>query len=634
MIFDDKSSPNFNFDDPSSFYNLIGKNQVDDMDNMDDMIDMSNPDNHPSWAKEVNEKYAGNRSPASLGLLSEDKMYEMSKLPEPLEDEIEDQENLIKSYKDQGIKDGVQLVPLYEKLGKLREEQKRIKQQQKEPLPSPPVANPSVLPNMREAFDIYKASKGMADQQNRLPQNILNSVNSNKTELPDYLAPSSSQSALYQAAAKNSNEIKLDPVSVSAKASPVKKSPSISNMVKSNKIVNESATSEVDALIEKENAERQNTLDALRAMQGDVDNLKRLQFITEGAEKLSAGIAGVMSGYKVTPEKSKVFDELAEQTQKNYEQRASVEKDDPNSAYSKGFREFAIPFAKRIGFDENKLAKLSGTQIAAVLPQLKDVYEAQVRADAFRLQREELRADRAQRQAERADERAERQIKGLYYSWKNRLPTLGGPAATVNRNRINQADAIFATFNLDRDATEDDINKLDNDQLKNYGRMMITESAIELNKLLSGASAPARKTLEDIVPENIYMDYVKLKDYFTNKLNPAKQSAFIKQVLKVAARVRDNSQGQLTDVYKRDAAGRSMFWNNPEIGPDFDATLRASGLKDEQIQEIKGSKNKSGESISEQGLMGKSSYFPGDIVSIQGKKYRVLEDGDSLEEIK
>jgi len=93
MIFDDKSSPNFNFDDPSSFYNLIGKNQVDDMDNMDDMIDMSNPDNHPSWAKEVNEKYAGNRSPASLGLLSEDKMYEMSKLPEPLEDEIEDQNN-------------------------------------------------------------------------------------------------------------------------------------------------------------------------------------------------------------------------------------------------------------------------------------------------------------------------------------------------------------------------------------------------------------------------------------------------------------------------------------------------------------------------------------------------------------
>ena len=336
MIFDDKSSPNFNFDDASSFYNLIGKNETGDM---DDMIDMSNPDNHPDWAKEVNQKYAVNRSPASSGLLSEDKIYEMSKLPEPLEDEIKDQENLIESYKDTWARsgqsaDGTQLVPLYEKLGKLREEQKRLKQNKMSSSTS--VANPSVLPNMREAFDIYKSSKNIADEEGTLPKNILNSITSNKTEVPDYLAPSSSQSTLYQtsvsAPSKMPNETTLEPVS--AKRIPAKIETQAPKKDEFNKI-REDANSEFDNLIEKENAERQNTLDALKAMQGDVDNLKRLQFITEGSEKLGAGIAGVMSGYKVSPQQSKIFEELAEQTRKNYEQRASVEKDDPNSAYSK-----------------------------------------------------------------------------------------------------------------------------------------------------------------------------------------------------------------------------------------------------------------------------------------------------------
>lgn len=614
-------------------------------------------ENLPSWAQEIHSDLR-NRSPASYGatqsgLLSEDEIYEMSKLPKPFEDEIQRQNDLIKSYRDADVKDSVQLVPLYNKLGELRAKQKQaLEEKYSKPKTYPDYSAKSkpIEPSGNFGFnkpkddlsDIIPSSDSSAKFPNYLMSDNTNTANQpkddlsdvipasqNSTELPDYLMPGKYN---------NTNTLNEPDTTAMAASDVMPSKPSKASVSSKQKGSAEtSQETEPQSDLAKAGIFVPPTGDYTKRLldtQSEANKLRAYERIMQGINQIGSSVSGAISGYSVTPGKVGGLSEVADQMMEDFKSQMAMEQDDPNSAYSKGFRDFAIPIAAKIGIKPESLAALSGKQLGAVIPEMRQIYENKLMGEYRRQALAESRAERAERQAERANEKNERQIKTLYYGWKSKLPTLGGPAATVNRNRVNQADAIFATFNLDRDATEDDINKLDNNQLRNYGRMMVNESAIELNKLLSGSSAPSQKTLEKLVPKNIYMDYVQLKDYFSSKLNPAEQADFIKQVLKVAVRVRDKSQAQLTDVYKKDAAGRSAFWNNPEIGPDFDATLRASGLKDEQIQEIKNPQSKSGESTSGQQSTSKSSYFPGDIVSIQGKKYRVLEDGDSLEEVK
>jgi len=100
------------------------------------------------------------------------------------------------------------------------------------------------------------------------------------------------------------------------------------------------------------------------------------------------------------------------------------------------------------------------------------------------------------------------------------------------------------------------------------------------------SGVPASSTLQKLLPKNINMDTTGWLDYFTNDLNPAKQADFVKEMLKMAARVRQVSKDTNKEYVKELVSGTSdLRAINPE---QYDLKMKRFHLDPEEVDELIG----------------------------------------------
>lgn len=121
----------------------------------------------------------------------------------------------------------------------------------------------------------------------------------------------------------------------------------------------------------------------------------------------------------------------------------------------------------------------------------------------------------------------------------------GGTPVNLQRTNLVRAQNLFLTNGIDPKISPDDIDKIPNDQLNKINKINVIENGIELNRLLSGSNQAAQTTLNKLVPNNLNMSAVQIQDYISNRLNPANQAQALKSYMKIAARVRDQSQANV-----------------------------------------------------------------------------------------
>lgn len=314
--------------------------------------------------------------------------------------------------------------------------------------------------------------------------------------------------------------------------------------------------------------------------------------IMGGIDRISAGIAGLGSNAPIKATGQEAYQDMAKQADqgaKDYVLQKEQEKNDPNSPSSKSVRDYLKPMLSKMGMDPKTLDNMSAADIDKNFPMGMKMYEG----EQNRISREQIMKLKQQQMAQSsADKMSEKQAaanKLEFARFANRLPTIGGAQANVLRGRANQASNIFNTFQLPADMSMDDVEKLDPKQLDNAGRLLVTESSVELNKLLSGSGSPAQKTLEKIVPHNILMDRTKLQDYFQSKMNPAKQGEFAKEILKIAARVKKSASEELNSIAQKDLSRTGHFRDDPALAEDYRRLLETNGFTDpdEYIEKMK-----------------------------------------------
>lgn len=309
------------------------------------------------------------------------------------------------------------------------------------------------------------------------------------------------------------------------------------------------------------------------------------------------GKAGEIIGSSLSrtaPVAQKAFDDniaTAEGKVKDFKELQANAVNDPNSAVSKNYREFL----KRYGVNAGD--GVSAAQIKEVLmPAAQKDQDRKERLDARKeevmLKNKAIDATKDQTAAYREANLLHRQKADAgrkLIQIERQLAQGGDQAMRQLRTRISGADAIFGTAGIDprikeagldgyitRDITEKDIDQIPNEALNKLPRQFIAELAVETNRMLTASGVPAQSTFKKLMPNNVNMDAAGITSYVTNKLEPAKQAEYIKSVMKVAARVKRNSQVGLAEHYKKTLSGLA---NVRDILPeDFDAKVRAYGL--------------------------------------------------------
>lgn len=283
----------------------------------------------------------------------------------------------------------------------------------------------------------------------------------------------------------------------------------------------------IDTILNSVNQEAKsgtNILELLKRAQDSRDSDMQNANILQGAGMIAAGFGR---------QDKNLMEPAAENMRKNsgielkkLEENITIRDKDPNSAESKMWRTMI-----KDSFGKDIDPNVSADTLKKLFPELRNMQIAKARI-------ENAKQVKNQQISDKESVLARRQLMTL----KNSIIAGGGIAANQDRVRIGTADNIFNTIGVPTNVTPEEVDKLDSNMLNKNARLQVSELAIELNKLLSNSSVPAQKTLEKLIPNNIMMDTTKFRDYFTNKLNPAKQAEFIKTVAKIAARVKESSK--------------------------------------------------------------------------------------------
>lgn len=151
---------------------------------------------------------------------------------------------------------------------------------------------------------------------------------------------------------------------------------------------NNNLNSDIEDLIQ-ESGFTENTVAELRKVQEEANRLRQQGLFMEGAEQVGRGIAGVLGGVVVKGSPaSTYYSDLAKTKESQFKERADKEGDDPDSQYSASFRNFARPILKKMNINPNLISKMSGNQIAKILPEVERMFNATVRQQYVSSQKE------------------------------------------------------------------------------------------------------------------------------------------------------------------------------------------------------------------------------------------------------
>lgn len=150
-----------------------------------------------------------------------------------------------------------------------------------------------------------------------------------------------------------------------------------------------------------------------------------------------------------------------------------------------------------------------------------------------------------------------------------------------------RAEKVFTTIGLDPKISEKELDAIPIAQLDKEQKLKVMELATELNGLLSGSNNPAASSLNKLIPANIQMHKTKVKDFITSELNGANQGSFVKEVAKIARRVKENSKTKVMEIAKKSFGPLSGFAKDkdPEVQEMYRNTLYMNGLDPEDFEE-------------------------------------------------
>jgi hypothetical protein len=146
---------------------------------------------------------------------------------------------------------------------------------------------------------------------------------------------------------------------------------------------------DAERLVELEKGFTENQVKNLKEVQDEANAMRRAGLFLEAFEKMGRGISGAMSGIEVKAgERNKFFEEQAKVIEDQFKERAAKEGDDPESQFSASMRNLAGPVLEDMGLPKNLLQSMSGNQINKVFPQLEGMYNAKIRQQYVRDQKE------------------------------------------------------------------------------------------------------------------------------------------------------------------------------------------------------------------------------------------------------
>jgi len=338
--------------------------------------------------------------------------------------------------------------------------------------------------------------------------------------------------------------------------------------------------------------------------------------------KIGARLGGAIA--KASPGVVKGNEELADmiasrggrQMQQLQEDMAFQAKD-PDSDYSRSAREF-LKQKFNVDIPEGvSIEQLNGTMMKPLLENFKQQsmmqkvilqqQEANNRNELTNATRRELgEKNLSQRALQHKDTLAmmgkkiglqeqglgDRNVRALNSNLQQVSQQLNNPNNRYNQ-QINRADNMFATVGIDPNV---DVNKLnDKDltkELDQQGRTLVIETAMEGAALLTGGK-PAVSTLEKLIPNNINNKKAYIEDFLNGKLNPAQQAPFLKAMLKVAHRVKEQNKTYLQKQAKESLEPLKEMvesTKNPALKQRYDEMVgyhkKSTELPKENKQEI------------------------------------------------
>jgi hypothetical protein len=178
------------------------------------------------------------------------------------------------------------------------------------------------------------------------------------------------------------------------------------------------------------------------------------------------------------------------------------EMNDVSSDVSNFFRSVA----KQSGYDVPE--NVSATQLKGLLPELSQSADRKLKYEALNAQKQLALQERADKQ----ETKAVQDLEKMYDVSKLRTNTAVGKLLE-NRNNMAKIEAIMDQYR----GSGDQANAL-----------IVKEAAGAINRVITGSNSLG--AFEHFVPRNILMDKAKFADYFTSKLNPAQQGAFMNTV--------------------------------------------------------------------------------------------------------
>lgn len=368
--------------------------------------------------------------------------------------------------------------------------------------------------------------------------------------------------------------------------------------------------------------------DKLKQLQENAKEARGYRELAQAGSLIGSGIAGATP--ETTERLSKHFEGTtgADQEVTNYLARVQTEKMDPNSSFSVGFRDFV---KDKLGFqlpDTVSGVDAQNTYLKPLLNMYTAGQAAQIKA--YSLERniqsreaiakdklesattrqkalDEQRALDNQRKDEQASEskrfhdiigdRTKQQKENFYAGQLTRLnKDLAegvGPAGKKNIQNILGSYALFNTVQYpggpqlaDKNISSQEIDRIPNSELNKIPPNLISEMALEANRLLTQSGAPAQGTFEKLLPKNAEWKLADAKQWVSSSLQPGQQGDFVRQFLHLGARLRDQARENNTDLMQNRLGGTAaLYQNNPKA---YDSMVKQLELDPNQVHSIIG----------------------------------------------
>lgn len=319
----------------------------------------------------------------------------------------------------------------------------------------------------------------------------------------------------------------------------------------------------------------QNTVENLKKVQGNVNQNK----LNNEAGRAISEFANAMTGIKGRKADLSAWDrrdQAADKQLVDHKEQIAAEKQDPDSAYSQGMRDYM----KRYGV--NVSGKASGADLEKVAPQIASAYEKdQALAQTKELTRERLKQQAFENQMRREDHGMDRDVKkaqiealrgqkeeqatfkdfaslskDLQEPYKARSGALGRAAQTIRQ--ADAIDALMATGKLE-------------------GSFQLRELAASFDSMLRGGQT-AVSSMNELVPHDMVGDAAKIKEWLTSAPAAQDRKPLLNLMKKLTDRERATAENQIKDAQIQVAAHRY-----PRLvgKPEFDNVLDSLGIKED-----------------------------------------------------